>query len=179
MVSATQTLGNLFGSRIMPRGTGVWINDSIAYAQFEPRGNPLDAFPGRYRIVGIAPTLVMSDDRPWVALGTPGGRTIVQTTPQMLMNLIDFDMDIQQAIVAPRISFVEPGMLAVEGAVSRSVRNELSVMGHNVSVDDGRFGNERGIGNAHGLTVEYDAQGNPVRFTGGADLRGEGTAAGF
>src|SRR3712207_6988944 len=47
VVSATQTLGNLFGSRVMPRGTGIWINDSIAFAQFEPRGNPLDAFPGR------------------------------------------------------------------------------------------------------------------------------------
>src|SRR3712207_6905861 len=42
-VSATQTLGNLFGSRVMPRGTGIWINDSLAFAQFEPKGNPLDA----------------------------------------------------------------------------------------------------------------------------------------
>src|SRR3712207_9066632 len=53
VVSATQTLGNLFGSRVMPRGTGIWINDSIAFAQFEPRGNPLDAFPGRNRLVGV------------------------------------------------------------------------------------------------------------------------------
>ena len=179
VVSATQTLGNLFGSRVMPRGTGIWINDSIAFAQFEPRGNPLDAFPGRYRIVGICPTIVMSDGRPVVAVGTLGGRTITQTTPQMLMNHIDFDMDIQQAISAPRVSFVEPDILAVESTVPEPVRSELAARDHNVSVDEFRLGNERGIGNAHGLTIEYDSDGNPVRFTGGADPRGEGAAVGY
>jgi gamma-glutamyltranspeptidase / glutathione hydrolase len=179
VVSATQTLGNLFGSRVMPRGTGIWINDSIAFAQFEPRGNPLDAFPGRYRIVGICPTIVMSDGRPVVAVGTLGGRTITQTTPQMLMNHIDFDMDIQQAISAPRVSFVEPDILAVESTVPEPVRSELVARDHNVSVDEFRLGNERGIGNAHGLTIEYDSDGNPVRFTGGADPRGEGAAVGY
>ena len=179
VVSATQTLGNLFGSRVMPRGTGIWINDSIAFAQFEPRGNPLDAYPGRYRIVGICPTIVMSGGRPVVAVGTLGGRTITQTTPQMLMNHIDFDMDIQQAISAPRVSFVEPDILAVESTVPEPVRSELAARDHNVSVDEFRLGNERGIGNAHGLTIEYDSDGNPVRFTGGADPRGEGAAVGY
>ncbi|MDQ3927473.1 MAG: gamma-glutamyltransferase [Actinomycetota bacterium] len=179
VVSATQTLGNLFGGRVVPRGTGIWINDSIAFAHFEPKGNPLDVFPGRYRLIGICPTLVMRDEKPWVAIGTLGGRTIVQTVPQMLMNLIDFDMDIQQAIAAPRISFVEPNSLAVEGAIPESVRNELSARGHNVSVDERRLGNERGIGNAHGLIIEYDSEGEPVRFTGGADPRGEGVAVGY
>src|SRR5215213_8734678 len=64
VVSATQTLGNLFGSRVMPRGTGIWINDSLAFAPFEPKGNPLDAFPGRNMLVGVCPTLAMSDGRP-------------------------------------------------------------------------------------------------------------------
>jgi gamma-glutamyltranspeptidase/glutathione hydrolase len=179
VVSATQTLGNLFGSRIMPRGTGIWINDSIAFARFEPKGNPLDAFPGRYRLVGICPTIVMSDGKPWVAIGSLGGHTIVQTIPQMLMNVIDFRMDIQQAITAPRVSFVEPNFLAVESGIPESVRNELAVRGHNISVDDPSLGNERGIGNAHGLTIEYDSEGKPARFTGGADPRGEGVAIGY
>jgi gamma-glutamyltranspeptidase/glutathione hydrolase len=179
VVSATQTLGNLFGSRVMPRGTGIWINDSLAFARFEPKGNPLDAFPGRYRLVGVCPTLVMSDGKPWVAIGTLGGHTIVQTIPQMLMNIIDFRMDIQQAIAAPRVSFVEPNFLAVEGSIPVSVRNELAARGHNISVDDPSLGNERGIGNAHGLTIEYDSEGKPARFTGGADPRGEGIAIGY
>jgi gamma-glutamyltranspeptidase/glutathione hydrolase len=172
VVSATQTLGNVFGSRTMPPGTGIWLNDSIAYSTWEPRGNPLDVFPGRYRLVGVSPILVMNEGRPRVAIGTPGGFTILQTTPQMLMNLIDFDMDIQRAISEPRISFVEPNVLAVDGSLPESVRNELSARGHNVQVD------QHWLGNAHGLTVEYDPEGKPVRFTGGADPRGEGVAAG-
>jgi gamma-glutamyltranspeptidase/glutathione hydrolase len=77
----------------------------------------------------------MSEGRPWVAIGTPGGFTILQTTPQMLINLIDFDMNIQQAIAAPRISFVEPDVLAVDGSLPASVRDELLIRGHNVQVD--------------------------------------------
>ena len=174
VVSMTQTLGNVFGSRVMPPGTGIWLNDSIAYSTFEPEGNPLDAFPGRYRLVGVSPTLVMSEGRPWVALGTLGGFTILQTMPQMLINLIDFDMNIQQAIAAPRISFVEPDVISVDDSLPESVRNGLSSLGHNVRVDDGR-----GLGNAYGLAVEYDSEGRPVRFTGGADPRGVGVAVGY
>ncbi len=177
IVSATQTIGNVFGSRIMPQGTGIWLNDSIAYSTFEPKGNPLDAFPGRQRLIGVAPVLIMSDGRPWVAIGTPGGYNILQTTPQMLMNLIDFDMDIQQAIAAPRISFIEPDVLAVESSVPGPVRSELAAKGHNVRVESVRA--QSGLGNAYGLTVEYDSGGKPVRFTGGADPRGEGVAVGY
>jgi gamma-glutamyltranspeptidase/glutathione hydrolase len=171
VVSATQTIGNVFGSRVMSEGTGIWLNDSIAFATFEPEGNPLDVYPGRYRLVGVCPILVMRGGKPVVAIGAQGGFNIPQTTPQMLMNLIDFDMDIQQAIAAPRISFVEPDWIAAESGIPPPVRDELSALGHNVYV-------EAELGNAHGLTVEYDAQGEPVRFTGGADPRAEGAAIG-
>jgi gamma-glutamyltranspeptidase / glutathione hydrolase len=171
IVSATQTLGNSFGSRIMPKGTGIWLNNSLAYCTFEPKGNPMDAFPGRHKLSGDCPTLIFKGSKPWVAIGTPGGHTIGQTVPQMVMNLVDFGMDIQKAIAAPRISFVEPDGLAVENAIPESVRKVLQEMGHKV-----RAGT---LGDAHGLTIEYDAQGRPVRFTGGADPRGEGKALGL
>jgi gamma-glutamyltranspeptidase/glutathione hydrolase len=173
VVSATQTLGNIFGSKVMPEGTGIWLNDAIAWSRFDPPGNVFDVFPGRQSLYALCPTIVMSDGKPYIALGTPGGRTIPQTTPQMLTNLIDFGMDIQQAISAPRISFASPNALVVENSIPQSVRNELSARGHNVRVDD------LGLGNAHGLTIEYDSEGRPVRFTGGSDPRGEGAAAGY
>jgi gamma-glutamyltranspeptidase/glutathione hydrolase len=173
VVSATQTLGNIFGSKVMPLGTGIWLNDSIAWSRFEPAGNPFDAYPGRLRPTALGPTLVMSDGRPWAAIGTPGGRTILQTTPQMLMNLIDFDMDVQQAIAAPRVSSVAPSALVVEAGVPQYVRSQLSALGHNVRVE------ERGLGNAHGLTIEYDSKGKPTGFAGGADPRGQGSATGY
>lgn len=172
IVSMTQTLGNLFGSRIMPEGTGIWLNNSLAYCTFEPKGNPMDAHAGRHKLSGDCPTLIMRNGKPWAALGTPGGHTIGQTVPQMVINLIDFDMDIQKAIAAPRISFVEPDIIAVEHDIPASVRDELASMGHHIRTT-------ARLGNAHGLMIEYDAEGNPVRFFGGADPRGEGTAQGL
>jgi len=172
VVSATQTLGNLFGSRIMPKGTGIWLNNSLAYSTFEPKGNPMDAFPGRHKLSGDCPTIILRYGRPWVAIGTPGGHTIGQTVPQMVMNLIDFKMNILEAIVAGRISFIEPDTIAVEESIPSEVREELTAMGHKIRV-------VRALGNAHGLAIEYDAAGKPMRFTGGADPRGEGAAAGY
>jgi gamma-glutamyltranspeptidase/glutathione hydrolase len=174
VVSATQTIGNLFGSRIMPEGTGIWLNNSLEYSTFEPKGNPMDAFAGRHKLSGDVPTIVIRDGRPWAAIGTPGGHSIGQTVPQMLIDLIDFGMDVQAAIAAPRISFAEPDLLLVEAGVPEAVRDRLEQLGHRLRV----LPAGTGIGNAHGLTIEYDAAGRPLRFTGGADPRGEGLAQG-
>ena len=107
----------------MPRGTGIWLNDSLEFSTFEPKGNPMDAHAGRRKLSGDCPTILMRDGRPWVALGTPGGHTIGQTVPQMVMNLVDFGMDVQQAIAAPRISFAEPDtLISVEGTIADDVR---------------------------------------------------------
>jgi gamma-glutamyltranspeptidase/glutathione hydrolase len=90
----------------------------------------------------------------------------------MIMNMIDFDMDVLQAISAPRISFVEPDRMAVERGVGERVIAELKALGHKIEPVGG-------IGLAHALTVEYDVAGKPERFTGAADPRGEGLAKGF
>ncbi len=172
IVSATQTLGNIFGSRIMPEGTGIWLNNSLEYCTFEPKGNPMDAHAGHRKLSGDCPTIIFKGDKPCIAMGTPGGHTIGQTVPQMVMNIIDFQMDIQRAIAAPRISFIEPDIIAVEDNISDSVVQELAQMGHNVKV-------VKALGNAHGLSIEYDKKGNPVRFQGGSDPRGEGKAEGY
>jgi gamma-glutamyltranspeptidase/glutathione hydrolase len=170
VVTSTQTLGMLFGSKVMAPGTGIWLNNSMQFCTFEPKGNPLDAIPGRRKLAGFCPMLVLRDGKPWIAVGSPGGHTIVQTVPQIVMNMIDFRMDVQQALAAPRLSFIEPDITAVEQGVPEAVRKELTSLGHKVRV--------MRLGNAHGLTVEYDAKGMPQRFTGGSDPRGEGAAMG-
>lgn len=169
VVSATQTLGNSFGSRILVPGHGIWLNNSLAYCTFEPPGNPMDAHPGHHKLSGDCPTIILKDGRPWAALGTPGGHTIGQTVPQMVMNLIDFGMSIDEALAAPRVSFIEPNLLAVEKTISETVRKELEAMGHEVRPMDS-------LGNAHGLVIEYGEDGRPSRFQGAADPRGEGEA---
>ena len=173
VVSMTQTLGNIFGSKVMPEETGIWLNNSISYARFEDGAEEADLVGGRFRLPGISPTLVLRGGRPEIVLGTHGGYYITQTTPQMLMNLIDFGFDVQQSISAPRIAFVEPDSLAIDGNLSAAAQSELAALGYDLFVD------EYGLGNAHGLTIEYDDSGEPDRFTGGADPRGGGVAVGF
>lgn len=170
IVSATVTLGGLFGSKIMPEGTGFWLNNSLRYCTFEPAGNPMDAHPGRRKLSSDAPSIILRDGRPVVALGTPGGHTITQAVSQMIMNLLDFNMSIEEAISAPRIAFIEPNRLAVEETIPESVRQQLLDMGHEVEV--------RNIGNANGLAIEYLEDGS-VRFTGASDPRGAGLAKGL
>ena len=105
VVSATVTLGGLFGSKIMPDGTGFWLNNSLRYCTFEPAGNPMDAHPGRRKMSSDAPSILLKDGRPVVALGTPGGHTITQAVSQMIMNLLDHGMTIEEAVSAPRVAF--------------------------------------------------------------------------
>ena len=71
VVSSTQTLGNVFGSKLMPEGTGLWLNDQLAWSRFEPTGNVFDVFPGRQSLYALCPTIVLRDGRPEMALGTP------------------------------------------------------------------------------------------------------------
>jgi gamma-glutamyltranspeptidase/glutathione hydrolase len=173
VVSATQTLGNVFGSKVMPEGTGIWLNDALAWSRFEPVGNVFDVYPARQPLYALCPTIIMRDGRPRIALGTPGGRTIQQTTPQMIANMLDFDMNVQQAVSAPRFSHVVPDLLVVEGGIPQYVRADLSTLGHDL------IPAEYPLGNAHALTIEYGPGGETTRFTGAADPRGGGSATGY
>jgi len=172
IVSATQTLGGGFGSRIMPEGTGIWLNNSLSFCTFEPKGGPMDAHPGRRKLSGDCPTIITRDGKPWAVLGTPGGHTIGQTVPQMVMNLIDFGMDIQKAISTPRVSFSEPDRIRVEEGIDPAVIEKLRAVGHNVEV----LPKPGSLGNAHGLTIVYGEDGKPLKFDGAADPRGAGLA---
>ena len=169
IVSATQTLGNSFGSRIMAPGTGIWLNNSLSYCTFEPKGNPMDAHAGHRKLSGDCPTIIFRDGKPWVALGTPGGHTIGQTVPQMVMNLIDFGMSLEEALAAPRISFGEPDRIAVEFGIASETLEALRKMGHSIQ-------EVGGLGNAHALLIEYDSEGKIRHFVGTADPRGRGLA---
>ena len=170
IVSATVTLGGLFGSKIMPEGTGFWLNNSLRYCTFEPAGNPMDAHPGRRKMSSDAPSIILKDGRPVAALGTPGGHTITQAVSQMIMNLLVHGMTIEAAISAPRIAFVEPNTLAMEETIPASIRDEMAAMGHDIEV--------RNIGNANALAIEYLEDGT-VRFSAASDPRGAGLARGL
>ena len=169
VVSATITLGQGFGSAVMVEGTGIWLNNSMAFSTYEPKGNPMDAIPGARKHSSKTPTLLLRDGRPWIALGTPGGHTIPQTTPQMVMNLIDFEMPLQEALDAPRVSFAEPNRLQVETTLPAEVRAALAARGHELDETSG-------LGLAHGVALSYHEDGG-IQFVAAADSRGVGLGA--
>ena len=170
VISATVTLGGLFGSKIMPEGTGFWLNNSLRYCTFEPAGNPMDAHPGRRKLSSDSPTIILKDGRPVAAIGKPGGHTITKAVSQMVMNLLDHGMGIEDAISSPRIAFVEPNTLIVEETFPEDIHKALTKMGHEIQV--------RNIGNAHGVAMKYAADGS-MQFTGASDPRGAGLSKGL
>jgi gamma-glutamyltranspeptidase/glutathione hydrolase len=93
--------------------------------------------------------------------------------PQIVMNLIDFGMDMAQAIAQPRISFAEPDQLLVHPLLVAETKVKLAAMGHDVH----EFAED--LGNAHGLVIDYDGSKQPLHYSGAADPRGEGLARGL
>jgi gamma-glutamyltranspeptidase/glutathione hydrolase len=157
----------------MPQETGIWLNDALAWSRFEPVGNVFDVYPARQPLYALCPTIIMRDGRPRIALGTPGGRTIQQTTPQIITNMLHFEMNVQEAVSAPRFSHVVPDLLVVEEGIPQYVRADLLALGHDLVPA------EYPLGNAHALTIEYGPDGETTRFTGAADPRGGGSASGY
>ena len=117
-----------------------------------------------YRILDI-----LKDNLPWAALGTPGGHTITQNVPQIIFNLIDFEMPMQEAIDAPKIAFVEPNAIRVDNDMPGSTVEALREKGHVVKLGS--------IGNATGIRIIYDSLGKISSLDVGIDKRGEGRAA--
>ncbi len=172
IVSSTQTLGNGFGSKVMVKGTGIWMNNSMAYSTFEPKGNPMDVFPGKYKLSSNSPIIIMKNGSPWAALGTPGGHTIPQNIAQVIINLIDFNMDMQQAIDAPKLAFLEEDKVVfIEKEIPESIVSSLKKMGHTVD-NKPNYGLNGKIGNAMGVKILHDK--NTTSFDIGIDKRRDG-----
>ncbi len=175
IVSSTQTLGLGFGSKVMIEGTGVWMNNSMAFSTFEPKGNPMDVLPGKYKLSSNSPIIVMKEGKPWAALGTPGGHTIPQNVAQIIINLIDFNMNMQKAIDAPKLAFFdEENVIITESDIPHSVVSALKKKGHRI--DNEHIANYIGlsgkIGNAMGVKIL--SNNDTVSFDIGIDKRKDG-----
>ncbi|MEH6775654.1 MAG: gamma-glutamyltransferase [Cereibacter changlensis] len=102
IVTATHTINGLFGARFIVPGTGIIPNNYMS--NFDPHaGRALSVAPGKRVPTSMAPMLVLRDEKPVYALGLPGGLRIFPSALQAIVNLIDHDMTLQQAVEAPRI----------------------------------------------------------------------------
>jgi gamma-glutamyltranspeptidase / glutathione hydrolase len=130
MVSLTNTLGGFFGSKLVVGNTGVLFSNGMNWLDIDP--NSVNRVEGGKRPRwNMCPSMVFKDDKPFMAIGTPAGEAIWQTIPQVIMNVIDFGMNIQDAIEAPRIHGSEKN-LHCEARIPVEVQNALKAKGHKI-----------------------------------------------
>jgi len=136
VVSVTQTLGVPFGSGFAVPGTGIVLNNILKWMDRDPR-SPNVVRPGRKAGTMMSPTQVFRDGAFRVSIGTPGSYGILQTTPQMLLNVLEFGMNIQEAIEAPRVRVYRDRLIDAESRISPETRAGLAERGHAVhAIDD-------------------------------------------
>ena len=171
VVTITQTLGGAFGSAVAIGDTGIFLNNMTTFFDLDP-ASPNAIGPGRRVDFVVAPTQTLRDGRFLLSMGTPGGYGIHQTTTQMLVNVLDFGMNVQQAVDSPRFKCSPGREIEMEERFPRHVRAALATRGHDVKVVDAWW---MGVGGAH--AIRYDADQRV--FQGGADPRRDGHAAGW
>jgi gamma-glutamyltranspeptidase/glutathione hydrolase len=174
-IAITQTINTLFGSKITVPGTGIVLNNEmddfsvgpeLANA-WEATGSSANAVaPGKRPLSSMAPTIVLSEGRPVMVIGSPMGTLIISAVLQALINVIDFDFDAQRAVNAPRFHHQwKPDRLTLEPEFPVEVRERLEALGYELR--------EFSIIGAAELAV-FDPQA--CMFWGGADGRRDSRA---
>ena len=176
-VSVTYTLEAGYGSAITVPGAGFLLNNEMGDFNAGPgltdrRGligtGPNLARPEQRMLSSMTPSILAKDGELVAVVGSPGGRTIINTVLQVLLNMIDFDMDVGEAVAAPRLHHQWlPDRIRIEGGgVSDATAERLRRLGHTVSV-----GGSQGL--AHSIMIDPDT-GDRL---GAADARNVDAAA--
>ena len=171
MVSFINSLYDLFGSGVVVPGTGFALQDRGAGFTLEP-DLPNTVAPGKRPFHTIIPAFVTRSDgrggdAPWLSVGVMGGSMQPQGHVQLLLNLIVFGMDLQDAIDAARFRHLEGRRVALEAPIAETVRRALAALGHELTPEaDVAFGGAQAIMRL------------PRGYAGGSDPRKDGMAAG-
>jgi gamma-glutamyltranspeptidase/glutathione hydrolase len=180
-VSNTYTLNDSYGSKVVMKGTGVLMNDEMDDFAAKPgtpnmfgliQGERNAVAPRKRPLSAMTPTFVLRKDGTlWFAVGSPGGPTIINTVLQVIVNVVDFDMNIQQAVDAPRIHHQWlPDQITYEPfGLSADTFRALESRGHRF-VERPRY-----MGDAHAVMIE---EGTGVRL-GASDPRNYGESVGY
>ncbi|HEU4886320.1 MAG TPA: gamma-glutamyltransferase [Thermoanaerobaculia bacterium] len=187
IVSNTYTLNDGYGSGVTIRGTGVLMNDEMDdftskvgvpndYGLIQGEANAIA--PKKRPLSSMTPTIVLKDGKTFFAIGSPGGPTIINTVLHVILNVVDFEQNIQRAIDAPRFHHQwMPDHISWEKfGFSPDTREKLEQMGHTFRNIPGMNRNTPGeIGDAQGVMIDPV---NGMRM-GAADPRRGGEAVGW
>lgn len=133
LICVTQTLGGIFGSGVVIPGTGVCMSNYLNWGDLEP-DSPNFLEPGKSWASVLAPTIGTVDGVGVLALGTPGSYGIMQTQTQAYVHHLDYGLDLQAAIEAPRARLWDGARVELEARVSDSTVAELKRRGHAVEM---------------------------------------------
>lgn len=175
-VSTTYTLNNLYGSKVVVGHAGFFLNDEMDDFSAKPGvpnmfglvGAEANAIaPGKRMLSSMTPTIVLKDQKPFLVLGTPGGATIITSVFQTIVDILDFNLPVSEAINAPKFHHQwKPDLVYIENGFPDSVQNTLHKMGYH-------FKPRGPIGRTEVIKITGDT------ITAVADSRGDDSAAGY
>ncbi len=179
-VAVTTTLNGAFGSKLYVKELGFFLNnemDDFSAKPGEPNmfgliGGEANAIaPQKRMLSSMTPTIVEKEDSFWMTLGTPGGSTIITSVLQTILNVYEFEMNIQEAVNAPRFhhQWLPDIVLFEPNSFQKETLEELKGKGYTPDEE-----NARAIGKVDGIMVLSNGT-----LEGGADKRGDDTAIGF
>jgi gamma-glutamyltranspeptidase/glutathione hydrolase len=185
-VAVTTTLNDSFGSRVTAGGLGFLLNDEMddftakqgvpnIYGLVQGPANAIG--PGKRPLSSMTPTIVLKDGKLFLVVGSPGGSRIITTVANILMGVVDYGMNIQEAVNAPRFHHQWlPDAARVEQWFSPDAVRLLEQMGHEVesSIDESRT-REPYWGDGECIAIDLKTG----ERLGASDTRNNGKAVGF
>ncbi|MGA7219998.1 MAG: gamma-glutamyltransferase, partial [Candidatus Sulfotelmatobacter sp.] len=185
-VAATTTINDWFGSRVTAEGMGFLMNDEMDDFSAKPGVPNSDGLiqgaanaigPGKRPLSSMSPTIVAHDGKTFLVLGSPGSSKIITTVANVIMGVVDYGMNLQEAVDAPRFhNQWLPDVLNVERWVAPDTIQALRKMGYNVQI--GLRDGER--------VIPYWSEAECIAINpktgerlGASDYRSDGKAAGY
>ncbi len=176
-VSVTTTLNGSYGNFMVVPGRGFLLNNEMddfslkpgfpnAYGALGGKANAIE--PGKRMLSSMSPTILLSENKPFLILGSPGGTTIPTTVLQVIVNVIDFNMPLKDAVFAPRFHHQwMPDQIMMEKGFPSKTIDELKKKGHHIS-------EARALGSVNAIIVHNDGT-----FEGVGDRRGDNSVASY
>lgn len=185
-VAVTTTLNGWFGARVTADGLGFLLNDEMDDFSTKPGVPNSDGLiqgaanaigPGKRPLSSMTPTIIVRDGKPFLVLGSPGSSKIITTVANVLMGVIDYGMNIQEAVDAPRFHHQwMPDVLNVEQWFSPDTVQALQKMGYNVQIGL-RYGEFAIPYWSDAECIAIDPQSG--ERLGASDYRNDGKAVGY
>lgn len=176
-VSTTTTINGGYGSRTVVGGAGFFLNNEMDDFSVKPGvpnmfgavGQEANAIQPKKRMLSsMTPTIVLRDDKPWLVLGTPGGTSIITSVYQTIVDIVDFEMSVSDAVNKPKFHHQWlPDVVFLEKGFDENVKDSLIKMGYDIKT-------RRAIGRTEVIKVNDNGSLHAV-----ADHRGDDGAAGY